>query len=408
MRLWIVTQFYPPDMGAAGVRLSRLARLLAADGHEVTVVTVMPNYPAGTIPEPYRGRPFYREEADGVTILRTWLVATPSKSTRARLATQLSAMAAVALRGTFSQRPDALIVESHPLFMVLAGGWLNFVKNAPVILNVSDLWPESAVATGTLRADSTLVKWATQVERWAYRRAAQIVSMTEGVTAGILAAGADPDKVTLIPNGVDLERFRPGGGDGAAFRARLGIAPDRAVALHIGNMSITYDFDLILTAAAAQPDIAFVFVGGGSQEPDIRQKVAERGLTNVTLAGVLPHDAMPDAWASGDLCLVAMGDHALASGTRPAKLYEALATGTPVVAAIRGEGAAVIDESGGGVATPVGDSSAYIESIGSLTADPARRAAMRAAGRAYAEAHFSPGQVKDAYLEVIRRAGVRG
>lgn len=404
LRLWIVTQFYPPDMGAAGVRLSRLARMLVADGHEVTILTVMPNYPAGIIAEPYRGKLFCQETIDGVSVLRTWVYATPDKGARARILNQLSAMAMVALRGSFAHRPDAILVESHPLFMGIAGAWLRRIKAAPLILNVSDLWPESAVATGALHADSALVRWATRVERWLYRDAAQIVGMTEGVVAGILAVGADPRKVSLVLNGVDLERFRPNGGDGAVFRTRMNLPADQVVALHVGNMSITYDFDLILDAAERVPDVAFVFVGGGSQEGETRQKAARRGLSNVHFTGVIPHESMPDAWASGDISLIAMGDHSLAEGTRPAKLFEAMATGTPVVAAIRGEGGALVNEAGAGIVTPPRDLSAYAEAIRTLTADPARRAAMGAAGRAYAEANFPARRVKDAYLDIIRRA----
>lgn len=407
VRLWIVTQFYPPDMGAAAVRLSRLARLFAADGHEVTVLTVMPHYPAGVISEPYRGKLTIKEQIDGVTILRAWVYATPDKGTRGRIVNQLSAMATTALRGTIAKRPDAILVESHPLFMAIAGGWLKFVKRTPVILNVSDLWPESAVETGALRADSRLVKWATSVEKWAYRDAAQIVSMTEGVHAGILKSGADPAKITLIANGVDLERFRPHGGDRNELRERVGIAPERIVALYVGNMSLTYDFAPILAAAEALPDAAFLFVGGGSQEDSVRATAAARGLNNIIFAGVLPHNAMPDVWAAGDLCLIAMGDHALAAGTRPAKLYEALATGTPAVAAIRGEGAAVVNESGGGIVVPIGDHAAYAEAVRTLAESPAIRAEMSRAGRAYAEANLSPERVKEAYMSVIRR-GVEG
>ncbi|MBL8130806.1 MAG: glycosyltransferase family 4 protein [Anaerolineae bacterium] len=404
LRLWLVTQFYPPDGGASAVRLSRLARLLAEQGHDVTVLTVMPHYWSGTIAEPYRGRLFMREMLDGVTVLRAWLYASPSKRARARLLNQISAMLTVALRGTFARRPDAILLESHPLFMALAGGWLRRIKGAPVVLNVSDLWPESAVETGVLRADSLLVRLAIPVERWAYRDAAQIVGMTEGVVAGIRRAGADPDKISLITNGVDLARFRPGAGDRRALRDRFGIPPDQIVALHVGNMSTTYDFAPILESAAVLPEIAFLFVGSGTQEPALRAEASERALSNIHFAGVLPHDQMPDAWAAGDLCLISMGDHGLSYGTRPAKLYEALASGMPVIAAIRGEGAALLNDAGAGIVVPIGDSAAMREAIHRLAGDSAKRAASSQSGRAYAEMHLSPERVRDAYLEVIRRA----
>ena len=403
MRIWILTQFYPPEFGAAAIRLSRLARLLAADGHTVTVMTGMPNYPEGVIRPEYRGRIFCRETLDGVKVERVWVYASPSKRAKARLLNQFSFMGMAALRGTFLRRPDVILVESHPLFVTLTGGWLRRIKRAPVVLNVSDLWPESAVATGALGADSPLVKLASRVERWAYHDAAQVVGMTEGVLEGILRILPDKERVTLIKNAVDLAIFRPGQAElRAAVRERYELG-DRFTAVHIGNMSLTYDFDILLDAAAALPEVIFLFAGGGSQAAHVEQQIRERGLSNVQLVGVLPHEQMPGIWAAGDVALIALGDHSVAGGTRPAKLYEALATGTPVVAAIRGEGAALVEEAQAGIVVPIGDSAAMIAALRRLKDSPEQRAQMAAAGRAYAEAALSPEPVKRAYVEIFER-----
>src|SRR5882757_5585890 len=108
MHIWILTQFYPPEFGAAAIRLSRLARLLAADGHTVTVLTGMPNYPEGVIRPEYRGKIFSNEILDGVEIERVWVYASPSKRARARLLNQFSFMGMAALRGIFLRRPDVI------------------------------------------------------------------------------------------------------------------------------------------------------------------------------------------------------------------------------------------------------------------------------------------------------------
>lgn len=404
MRILILTQFYPPEFGAAAIRLSRLARLLAVDGHSVTVLTGMPNYPEGLIREGYRGKVFSREVLDGVEVERVWVYASPSKGTNARLLNQFSFMVLAALRGAFLRRADVILVESHPLFVCLTGGWLRRTKRAPMVLNVSDLWPESAVATGALRADSTLVRMATRVERWAYHDAAQIVGMTEGVLEGIRTALTDPARSSLIKNAVDLDAFRPGQALlRAEGRAHFGLG-ERFTVVHIGNMSLTYDFRTMIEAAVGLPEMCFLFVGGGSQEQVVKSWVAERGLENVQFAGVLAHDEMPRVWAAADVCLIALGDHSIASGTRPAKLYEALATGTPVVAAIRGEGAALLDEASAGIVVPIGDAPAMIGALKRLEASPDERERMAARGRAYAEANLSPEQVKRRYVEVFEQA----
>jgi glycosyltransferase involved in cell wall biosynthesis len=404
VRILILTQYYPPEIGAAAVRLSRLARLLAADGHTVTVLTSMPNYPTGIIEARYRGKLFCREMLDGVDVARVWVYATPGKGNRARLLNQISFMAMAALRGTALPQPDVILVESHPLFVCIAGGWLKLVKRAPVVLNVSDLWPESAVATGALRADSLMVRLAERVERWAYRDAAHVVGMTRGISAGIVRVSQKPERVTTIRNGVDLERFRPNRTAAReAIRARYELEGCFVVA-HIGNMSLTYDFDMILAAAGMLPEYKFFFVGGGSQAGYVEVQVRERGLANVVLAGIFPHEQMPEAWAAADVCLISMGDHSLADTTLPAKLYEAFATGTPIVAGIRGEGAALIKEANAGIVIPVGDSAALTDALGQLAANPEQRETFSKGGRAYAEANFAPEAVKARYVEVMEGA----
>lgn len=404
MRILMLTQFYPPEFGAAAIRLSRLARSLVRDGHRVTVLTGMPNYPSGIIPPEYRRTLLRRETLDGVDVRRVWVYASPSKGTRARLLNQFSFMSMAALRGVFLARPDVILVESHPLFVTLTGGWLRRVRRAPVVLNVSDLWPESAVATGALRADSLMVRVASRVERWAYRDAAHIVSMTEGVDAGILAVHPRRERVTLIRNAVDLDRFRPAISSEmrAAMREQLGVG-DRFTAVHVGNMSLTYDMEMLLAVARRLPDVTFVFAGGGSQAGTV--EAAARALPNVRLTGVLPHEQMPALWAAADACLIALRDHSVAGGTLPAKMYEALATGTPVVAAIRGEGAAMLDAAGAGVVVPIGDAGAMADALRALALSPERRQQMSAAGRAYAQAHLSPERVNAAYVSIFERVG---
>src|SRR5262245_9526363 len=126
--IWILTHYFPPEVGASAIRLGRLANMLAAHGYRITVLTGMPNYPQGKVQPPYRGHLTYSESREGVQIRRVWVYATPSKSASARLMNQFSLTLNTALRGTFLARPDVILVESHPLPIVLAGGWLRRVK----------------------------------------------------------------------------------------------------------------------------------------------------------------------------------------------------------------------------------------------------------------------------------------
>jgi glycosyltransferase involved in cell wall biosynthesis len=396
VHVWILTHYFAPEVGAAAIRLSRLAQAFANQGHQVTVITAMPNYPEGRIAPSYRGRLFCSEEINGVRVRRVWLYTSQKKSALARILNQISFAVLAALRATFFKRPDVILVESHPLFVCLSGGWLKRIKRAPIVLNVSDLWPESAVATGALSASSPIVKFAVPVERWAYRDAAHVIAMTEGVMQGIVPF---MKRVTLIRNAVDLTRFLPSSEnrrEGA--KKSLGFE-GKFVAVHVGNMSLTYDFDILLNTAKAVPELHLVFAGGGSQFETVRAK-AEM-LENVHFTGTLPHQQMPELWAAADICLIALRDHGVAGGTLPAKMYEALATGTPVVAAIRGEGATMLTAAGAGIAVPIGDTTAMISAVQQLCADPELRRQMSQSGRDYAEKHLQLEENIQAYLRIL-------
>ena len=401
MQITILTQYYPPEFGAASIYWGKLAQLLADDGHQITVLTSVPNYPTGIIPNDYRGKWFFREHDGAVNIIRVSVFATPKKNPRTRLLNQISFMCMAAIRGTFSRRADVLIVESHPLFVCLTAGWLKRIKGMPIVLNVSDLWPESAVATGALRPDSLIVKIAEHVERWAYSDATHIIAMTRGVQDGINKVHQRPERVTMLYNSVDLDRFRSvTEAARAAIRKRFGLE-GQFVAAHVGNMSLTYDLNLILNVAAELPEITFVFAGGGSQQDYLSERIATLKLANVRMLGLLPYEEMPAFWAVTDICLIALGDHSVAGGTMPAKLFEAMATGTPIVAAIRGEGEGVLREAGAGIPTPIGDVQMMTDAVRSLYRNPQQLQKISAAGQTYAKQHFSMQHSKRAFLDVI-------
>ncbi|HVH08869.1 MAG TPA: glycosyltransferase family 4 protein, partial [Gemmatimonadales bacterium] len=171
MKIAFLTQYYPPEIGASQARLSGLAAALQRRGHAVTVLTAKPNYPGGRTHAGYPGL-VHREMRDGVPVLRTFIYPTQKADFLRRTFSYCSFVLASAVVGTFClERPDYLIVESPPLLLGLAGIWLSWVKRCPMIFNVSDLWPESAVRLGVLRAGSVSHRLSTWPERFCYRRA---------------------------------------------------------------------------------------------------------------------------------------------------------------------------------------------------------------------------------------------
>ena len=157
MRILILTQYYPPETGAPQNRLSDLAQRLIRSGHDLTILTALPNYPRGEIFKEYRGHLLVAENSAGLKIIRTWIYATRNKSFSRRLLNYFSFVASSFALGVWKIGPqDVVIVESPPLFLGISGFLLSFFKNARLVFNVSDLWPDSAIAMGILSNKSLI------------------------------------------------------------------------------------------------------------------------------------------------------------------------------------------------------------------------------------------------------------
>src|SRR5262245_48945657 len=147
MRIVILTQYYPPETGAPQNRLSDLAERLMRSGHDLTILTALPNYPRGEIFKEYRGRLVVEERSGKIRIIRTWIYATKKKNFNHRLLNYFSFVFSSVFLGVWKiGSPDVVIVESPPLFLGISGFLLSVCKDARLVFNVSDLWPDSAIA----------------------------------------------------------------------------------------------------------------------------------------------------------------------------------------------------------------------------------------------------------------------
>ncbi|HEV8063532.1 MAG TPA: glycosyltransferase family 4 protein, partial [Acidimicrobiales bacterium] len=327
MKLGILTQYYPPEMGAPQARLSELAVRFVQAGHEVCVLTAMPSYPHGRIFDGYSGL-IRVERLDGVSVTRTWSYASNSMQVWRRLANYGSFMASSALVGAVRLPAlDYLMTETPPLFLGLSGWLLARWRRAKWILNVSDLWVESAVRLGVLHQGAAL-EASRRLESFLSRRADLITGQSRGIIEAI-KQGYPSVPSYHLSNGVDANRFGPRLRSQAA-RAELG--PDEAtVAIYAGLLGIAQGIDQLLEAAARLRHLdgfRLVIIGDGPDAPRLRKMAVDLKLDNVSFLGPRPRDEVPALLASADIALVPLGVDL--PGAVPSKLYEAMGSGLPV------------------------------------------------------------------------------
>lgn len=402
MNIAILTQYYPPEMGAPQARLSELARFLSGRGHKVVVLTATPNYPLGRVFPGYAL--FQRDVVDGILVIRCPLYPTQKVALVPRLASYLSFACSSTLVGALTLPPiDVLLSESPPLFVGIPGFLLSRLKGAKWIFNVSDLWPESAVKLGVLRAEGPAHALAQLLVDFCYRRSWLVTGQTQEILEGVRARRHDA-RTYHLSNGVDVERFRPECASAQA-RASLTDAPDSVVALYAGLHGIAQGLEQILDAAAQLsrlPALRFVLVGAGPEKAALQERAKLLKLQNLTFLPPVGRDEMPALVASADIALVPLKGEIF--GAVPSKLYEAMSAARPVVLVAKGEGATIVESSGAGLVVTPGDIFGLAAAVERLAKDAVLRQSLGQAGRQAAVARFSRARIVDEFAQFLDTA----
>jgi glycosyltransferase involved in cell wall biosynthesis len=380
-------------------------------GAEVTVITAMPNRPEGRIHAEWRGRMFGEEHLDGARVLRSWLYCRPGGGFITTLLNNLTFAKTATLHALRRAGPfDVLIASSPPWFPLPAGDFLARHWKIPLVLELRDLWPDYLVEMGVLRPRFV----ARAVQRWDRRllgRASRLVTVTEPLREVLLTKGLPADRIEVISNGVDPEEYFPS--TEPAPDPALERRPGEFLVGYLGNFGAGQRLDVVLAAAARlagpAPQIRFVLAGDGTDYPRIQRRVTDERPANLTLLGTIAKARTRAFYNRCDTCLVPLAPLPLFAHALPTKLFEIMACGRPVVASATGSVAAVLRESGAGVASVPGDAAGLAEAIrGLASSSNDHLAAMGAAGTEYVATHFHRGVLADRYLALLRAMAAEG
>ena len=385
MNLVILTQYYPPEIGAPQARLSELAAQFVERGHKVTVLTAMPNYPEGRIHEGYGGL-MRRESQDGVDVIRTFIYPTQKADFVRRLTNYFSFAFSSALIGSFRlPRADYLLVESPPLFLGISAFWLSRLKKSRMIFNVSDLWPESAARLGVLDPQSLAYRLSERLEAFFYRHAWLTTGQSKTILSSIV--GRFPScPVFHLSNGVDSQKFSPElRPDSASTEFRTN---GEMIAMYAGLHGLAQGLDQILAAAdiLRNDGVRFVLVGDGPEKKLLVEQAQRQVLANVRFLDPRTAPEMPSLLAASDVALVTLKTYI--PGAVPSKLYEAMATGRALVLVAKGEAADIVTENQAGITVEPGDIDGLAEALRRLRAEPELRRKLGQNGRRAAEEIF--------------------
>ena len=386
MHVLLIHQAFAALDEPGGTRHHELARYLASQGHQVTVIASPISYLTGKSRSekiPWCER---QEDGERLTILRAYTYPALHRSFAFRLVSFFSFMVSSFSIGLGVKNVDLVWGTSPPIFQGFTAWVFARLKRVPLLFEVRDLWPAFAVAVGVLE-NPLLIRLSEWLERFLYRYADLVVVNSPGYIEHVRQRGAR--RVELVPNGTDTAMFHPNL-DGAAFREKHALG-GQFVALYAGAHGMSNDLGTVLGAARAllpRKEIKIVLLGDGKDKPALQARAMLEGLANVLFLPSVPKLEMPQALAAADACIAILKPVELYKTTYPNKVFDYMAAGKPVVLAIEGVIRQVVENGGGGIPVPPGDSLALAHAILRLVDDPELRRILGQHGREYVQAHF--------------------
>lgn len=409
MRILILSQFFDPEPTLKGLAF---ARALASRGHQVEVLTGFPNYPGGKVYPGYKLRIYQREIHDGVIVHRVPLYPSHDRSALRRLFNYASFALSSALVGPFVlSRPDAIYVHHPPLTISIAATLLRRYMRSPYVLEIQDLWPDTLSATGMI-SNGRMLRVVDLWAKWAYRDAARIVVISPGFKRALTQRGVPAEKVDVLYNWSEEGRLSVPAEAAGNQCAEFGF-DGRFNVVFAGTMGIAQGLDTVLDAArelcTSDPEVQFVFIGGGIDRARLVERVEKEGISNVRFIERQPVERIGTFLRMSDVALVHLRDDPLFAITVPSKTQAYMYAGIPIIMAVRGDAARLVELAGAGVACEPQNAHALVATVRQLAAMPREQLrAMGAAGRRYYEESLSLQAGVTAYERIFLKTASTG
>jgi glycosyltransferase involved in cell wall biosynthesis len=386
VRILYLHQFFTTRDDAGGTRSYEHARHLVRCGHEVTMVTAA------------RGGSPQRRTVDGIDVREARGASADYAAATARgYASRSAGFAAFAAGATAAAlrapKPDVVLATSPPLTIALPAIAAARARRAPLVFEVRDLWPEAPIQMGALGNPAARAA-ARALEQATYRAAEHVVALSPGMRDGVVAAGVEPARVTVIPNASDLDLFSPDL-DPGDLRATLGVAGGALLCSYFGTMGEANDLTQVIEAAAllrergrGPGEIAFVLQGEGKRRAALEADVARRGLDNVVVRGAEGKPEAARLAAASDACLTIFKDVPILATNSPNKLFDTFAAGRPAIVNTDGWQRELVEKHEAGLAARPGDPADLAAQVERLADDRELARRLGAGARRLAEERF--------------------
>lgn len=378
----MVCQNYYPEIGSAGNRMQNITHLMKERGYEVEVITAAPSYPNFDM---YQDDRFWNDEAlNGQPFIKRLI--TKKRKHTSNMVSRLFLFLEQMVKGVeavrhLTLRPDVVFATTPSFFMAFVGSYAKRKYKIPFILDVRDLWPESVKGVGVFKYDFLLTP-AFWFEKRLYRVADEIIINSEGFRSYLRQRGVPNEKIHYMPNSIRQEE-----------RALERTIPpdDRMEILYAGNMGLAQDVSLLLELAERfrdEPRVHFKLIGYGYRKNELKQTIKERGFQNFLFLEAMPRTEAFQAIKNADVAFVSLIEQEVFDTVIPGKLIDYMAVGKPIVAAVSGHAANVIEAAEVGYVSRKRDVNEIERTLRMLLERPDLREALGENGMRYVEANL--------------------
>ncbi|WP_440771392.1 glycosyltransferase family 4 protein [Natronorubrum sp. DTA28] len=389
----VVTQYFPPETGASQTRWDELSKRWSDDA-SVTVLTSAPDYPEGEIYDGYDNQWLRREQRDGVDVMYTKTITSPSGNLIRRSLKFVWFMLISMIVGIRYTTPTAVVATSPQPLTGVSAWVIARVRRATFVFEVRDLWPESILAVSDF--DNQLVIWVlNRTVTFLYRRSDHLVVVSQAFIDPIVDCGVDRSKIAFHPNGIDLEFYQREDGGSPV----LDEFDDEFTISYVGTIGRAHGLAVVLEAAPKLDDIQFVLVGDGAEREELEARATD--LDNVVFTGRRPKEEVPDILRESDVALVHLKPRQVFETVIPSKLLESMAAELPVILGVHGEAERILTEAEAGIVMEPGDSDELATAARRLQSNPDERRELAVSGREYVVEHFNWETISDEYLTTI-------
>lgn len=346
MRILLITQHFPPERGAVR-RLFEFASHFKDNGHDVTILTAMPNYPDGIVPPEYKGKFYHREVINGIDIRRTWVLPASNAQPKKRMIGFLTFLTTAIINSfRIKGKFDLILASSPPVTSAALGYIISRFRRTKLVLEIRDLQPESGEQFGNLNK-SIFTRVIGRMMKFLYRKANHIVCVTEGIESWMSKNGVEHNNLTTIKSGVGYDFINS---HSNGIRKKYGWE-DKYLIMFSGTLGWVRPLESIIESArllADEKQFHFVFVGDGQKKYSLEKLARQYQLDNISFIGLQPLSQIPFYLKSGDVLVECLKEVPVAKVALPTKIFEYMAAGRPIAfGSYEGETTRLLEKAGG-------------------------------------------------------------